>query len=140
MMAISEALTFDNPDLKKSLAQTTSYFDKDGHNLYIKFLQEQSIFKVLKSDRYFMRSIIQEQPLLINQGPVEGRYRWLFEVPVMLSFMDRGVQDYKNAKPINQNMILTIQIGRTDFAPNEHKVIIERWSGKSLDKKKIDPK
>ncbi|MCF8495210.1 MAG: DotI/IcmL family type IV secretion protein [Alphaproteobacteria bacterium] len=134
MMSVSETLTFDEYEFGDVPKTNRRFFDESGFRFYRDFLEDQSILKVLRSGKFHMRSIIQEHPLLLNEGPVDGRYRWLFEVPVLLSFIDKNARDYKQTQPINQMMILTVQIGRSDDSPNEHKILIERWSGRAINR------
>lgn len=135
--AASEAMMFTQDDYKQDMAQTTRNFDAAGRKEYEAFLLEKSILQVLESKKFYIRCFVQELPLLLNEGAVQERYRWLFEVPMMLSYMDRGMTDYKKADPVSQRVILTIQIGRSPDAQNAGGLVIERWSGKleNIDKK-----
>jgi len=137
MTAVSEIMMFEKPDYKASLREARPYFDAVGYKEYLTFLQSNNILKVLGSEEYYIRSFVQEIPFLLNEGAVDGRFRWLFEVEVMTSYMDRSMKDYKNAAPVNQGVVLKIQVGRSPDAKGEHGVFIESWSGKveKLDKK-----
>ena len=127
--AASEAMMFTQDDYKQDMAQTMLNFDAAGRKEYEAFLAEKSILQVLESKKFYIRCFVQEVPLLLNEGAVQGRYRWLFEVPMMLSYMDRGMTDYKKADPVSQRVVLTIQIGRSPDAQNTGGLVIERWSG-----------
>lgn len=131
-MAVSEALTFDKENYQQEMEENTAHFDAVGKEQYLTFLNENSLIRVLESGRFNIRSFVQEVPLLLNEGAVDGSYRWLFQVPVMVSYMDRNMKGYKGAaEPVNQLIVLTVQVGRTaDLTPG-HDVIIERWSGKA---------
>lgn len=128
--AVSESMTFEHDSYRDDLAQSAVYFDESGLRLYQEFLAKDKLLDVLQSGKYHVRTIVQDQPLLLNEGVVDGRYRWLFEVPVMVSFMDRAMSDYKNAVPQSQTMMLSIQAGRSPAAQNDTGVLIERWSGR----------
>ncbi|GJL86175.1 MAG: hypothetical protein DHS20C02_19500 [Micavibrio sp.] len=138
MQAVSEGMTFESGNFQEELKGTTSYFDEPGHKEYLAFLQESGIIKVLESEKYHIRSFVQHAPLLLNEGSVENRYRWLYETTLMASYMDREMENYKKqVTPVNQMVRVTIQVGRSKDADNEHKILIESWSGKiqKLDKK-----
>lgn len=129
--AVSEAMTFGSNDYNIDLGKTAGYFDDGGRRLYMDFLAKDRLNEILKSRKYYVRSFVEETPFLLNEGAVEGRYRWLYEVPVMVSFMDRTMKDYKKAKPLSQTMLLTVQIGRRmPQGPEDSGIVIERWSGR----------
>ncbi len=127
--AISEALTFDQQSYEPVLVANAKLFTADGNKQYVTFLTDNNIIKVLQSKKFYVRSFVLDAPLLLNEAPVGGTYRWLYEVPVMLSYMEYGVTDYKKLEPINQKLMLTVQIGRVTDRKGMA-VLIERWDGK----------
>jgi hypothetical protein len=128
----AETMTFVNENAAADLAATEKYFDAGGRAQYVAFLKDNNIQKVIDLKKYFVRSYVKESPLLLNEGPAGGRYHWLFEVPVMVSYLDRSVTDYKKATPINQMIIMKVQIGRSDKASDPTGLVIEHWSGKGV--------
>jgi hypothetical protein len=126
----SDVLTFDKADYRGKLDSTAKYFTAAGRDQYVKFLTDNNIIKVLDSGKFDVRSFVQEQPLLLNEGAVNGTYRWLFEVPMMVSYMEQGAKDYKNLEPVNQRMILTLQVGRVSTDQQGMGVLIERVDGR----------
>lgn len=134
---VSEAMSFVGADAKADLAATEKYFDKGGREQYLKFLSEQKISQVLNLNKYTVRSYVRDVPLLLNEGAAEGKYHWLYEIPVMVSYLDRSVTDYKKADAVNQLFVLKVQVGRSAETVDPTGVVIEHWNGKSvkLDKK-----
>ena len=131
--AVSEVTTFDENDYQKTLRDRQGYFDQAGQQQYIKFLQSAGVAKVLNSNQYYVRSFVEDIPLLLNEGVVEGRYRWLFQVPITLTYMDRAMVDYKESDPVSQRMSVTLQVGRSASAVDAEGIAIETWSGKLKD-------
>lgn len=135
VIAVSEAMTFEKQNYQQSINESSRHFSESGKQQYLTFLQDNSILRVLESGKFHIRSFVQETPVLLNEGPVEGRYRWLYEVPVMASYMDRNMKDYDRAaspdqQPVNQRVSLTIQVGRTGSREPGKDIAIERWTGK----------
>lgn len=132
----AEVMMFEGDDYHKDLEETKKYFDASGREQYEAFLNTTKMMKVLESGRYQIRAYVSDAPLLLNEGVVSGRYRWLYEVPIMVSYIPRGANDYKNLEPVNQNIVLRMQVGRTADAQTDLRLLIERWSGKvrKLDK------
>lgn len=131
MQSVSEIMTFEQDDYQKDIAETEGYFNESGEQLFTAFLQQQNIQNVLESRRYFVRAFVQSTPKLLNEGAIDGVYRWLYEVPVMVTFMPRGMRDYKKQDAINQNMVFTIQVVR-DLQKDGLGIAIERWDGKRV--------
>lgn len=133
VMAASEAMTFDKDDYNESFKSTEKYFTPAARQQYLTFLKDTHIMNVIESKKFFLRGFVQDVPMLLNEGNVEGRYRWLYEVPVMLTYMDRNMQGYKNSDPANQQMTLNIQVGRTSNLETGHDIAVEIWTGKVQD-------
>lgn len=133
----SDLMMFEDSDYKQKLEDTKRYFDEGGRGQYEAFLNDTKIIKVLESGKYEVRSYVSDAPLLLNEGAVSGRYRWLYEVPVMVSYLPRGSSTYKNLEPVNQSIVIRLQLGRSADAETDLRLQVERWSGKA---KKMDKK
>lgn len=127
---VPDVMTIAGDDYKVELEKSTPMFDASGRAEFLAFLEEKGIMKVLQSQKYHVRSFVQDVPLVINQGEIGGVYHWLFEVPVMVTYLDRAMTDYKDVTPLSQKMTLTMQIGRSASAANAEGLLIERFSGK----------
>ncbi len=131
MGAVSNAMSYslgDNTDVSVTKQQL---FSQGGIRQFKDFLSQNNIQKVMDSGQYSIRSFVSAQPLLLNSQSAANRYRWLFEVPVMMSYMKGADFNYKEAQPINQQLVLIIQVGRydqIDDPENIHGVLIETWA------------
>lgn len=133
--AVSETMSYNVEDKENIYEKNKAFFAESGLGQFRRFMIDNNIEKVVESGRFNIRSFVKEEPLLLNSQSVDNRYRWLFEVPMMVSYMDAENFDYKNDEPVNQHLVLTIQVGRDADAKNEFGVVIETWAGKS---QKID--
>ncbi|MCC7305378.1 MAG: DotI/IcmL/TraM family protein [Alphaproteobacteria bacterium] len=131
VMAASEAMTFDKESYEDSLKAALEHFDESGKQQYTTFLKDSTILDIVKSGKYYIRSFAQEHALLLNAGAVGGRYHWLYEIPMMISYMDRRMVSYKGAEATNQLITLTVQVGRTANLESGHDLAIELWSVKA---------
>lgn len=128
--AVSEAITFEDADYKAEMDEHKKIFDDKGWEQLQIFLADTNMIKVIESDRYQMRSYVRGIPILLNEGAVSKRYRWLYEVTANISYLERNVSDYKDVEPQNRTVKVIVQIGRTKDADNEQGLLIERWDGK----------
>lgn len=133
--ALSEVMTFDRGDYNNRIEGVSKFFTVSGKEQYVKFLTNQNILKVLESEKYEVRGFVQEDPFLLNEGAVNGTFNWLFEVPVMVSYVARGTKNYKNVEPVNQPVVLTVQITRIGTDKQGAGVLIARFDGRAARKK-----
>lgn len=125
---VAQAMTFESANYQDDLKETEPYFTPSARAAYLKFLQDKKVIKILESNRFYVRSIVEDTPVVLVEKPLDGRYRWLYEVPVLVTYMPYDLKDYKQGDATTQHMKLNIQIGRHEVAP-EHGVLIEQWDG-----------
>ena len=132
MTAASEAMNFDAGNVQQQFSSRDHFFDTVGKNQYLTFLRDQKILGVVQDGRFHVRSYSDQMPLLLNEGVVNERYRWLFRVPVVVTYLDKNVTSYKRgAEPkLVQKAVLNIQIGRIQADDKPEGLQIEQWSGK----------
>lgn len=138
MTAVSDTMSFEIDEEGAAAPIKREYFTPSGVTQFQEFLTKTGIQKVLDSRKYHMRSFVRQSPLLLNEGAVQGHYRWLFEVPLMVSYITPGNFKYENSEAINQAITLTVQVTRVREGGGAEGVLIEIWKGKieALEKKK----
>lgn len=131
MTSAANAMNFKAGDAAAQVQGHSLSFDTTGAAQYAAFLREMNILKVIENGRYTVSSYVDQQPLLLNEGNVNGRYRWLFRVPMVVSYLEKGMTSYKDAKPtIIQRATMNVQIGRVASDGKPDGMQIEQWSGK----------
>ena len=129
MMMVSDTMTYTGSIDKNALKENLKIFSATGAKQYLDFMSQQKILSTAQSNAYDVRAYVQSEPLLLNAGEVDGRYRWLFQVPVMVSYIQRGTSSYKGVEAVNRAYKMRVQIGRDPKAVSDIGVNIERWSG-----------
>src|SRR5262249_15788565 len=109
----------------------THYFADSGLQQYQDWLTAKNILKTLQSGQYAVSTVVQETPTLLNEGAVNGRYRWLYEVPIMITYLPRGASSYQNLTPATQKITLLIEVAGMDKANAAQSVVIDRWSDRN---------
>ena len=135
-MIVPALVTYNSGDYEQEYAEKIKSFSKVGAEEYVAFLQSKSIIKTLKTGRYNVSGIVQDYPIVINEGPVDGRYRWLMQVNVLVTYLDGNMTRYSRAQEgdtITQEFVLTMQLGRVRGADNEHGLLIETWNVKDAE-------
>ena len=131
METTGSVMNFNTDDLAAELESRKPFFDANGHKLFYKFLHDKNMVKVIETSRYSVKSYVENTPLLLNEGVVKERYRWLFEVTIVVTYMDRNIKSYKKSKQklITQRAMVKVQIGRIPPKNGSPGLQIEQWTG-----------
>ncbi len=124
-------LTYKADQYNQEYTQKIKFFNKSGASEYIQFLNDKNFLTTLKSGQYDITGFVQDYPIVMNEGPIDGRYRWLYQTSVMVTYLQHGANDYKvinDDDAISKTYVLTMQLGRSDVAGNEHGLLIDSWS------------
>lgn len=126
--AISDALDFDPLRYDAHLQDQGGIMTPYAQEAFKAFMAKDNLLSALQSNDLVMRAFVTDASRVLNQGAIQGRYRWLLETPVTISFMPRGVSDYSTIKPKSQRINVRTQVGRveqTGQGSNQEGVMIE---------------
>ena len=132
--AVSDSLNFNGQNYQDDIKKSFVHFDDGGRSEFEAFLKDNKIMDVLQSSQYSVQSYVSAPPLLLNEGAVNKRYRWLYQVPVTVSYLKKGTTSYKGVEATNQHFLLQVQVGRNEEAKGDLGTFVERWSGRSVKK------
>lgn len=118
-----DGLDFDPLRYEAHLQTLTGNMTPYAQDAFKAFMAKDSLLAALQSNDLLLRVFISEPGRTLNQGPLQGRYRWLVETPVTITFLPRGLQDYKNVKPKSQALNIRTQIGRVEQGGNDGMMI-----------------
>ena len=130
--AVSDALSLGGgAALQGDIDKALTYFTTAGQEQYRAFLRARHIEDNLTSGAYELHSAVKMEPLLIGQQESGGLYKWLYEVPVLLSYLRAGTTSYDKAVPQNLEVLLSIQVTRVAVEDSDdHDILIELWREK----------
>ncbi|PZQ43350.1 MAG: hypothetical protein DI551_12335 [Micavibrio aeruginosavorus] len=74
-------------------------------------------------------AFIEQAPLSLANGVYNNVYKWVFEVPVTVSFLPRNAESYRNdeATAINRRFLLRAQYARVEDKNDPNAIKIELW-------------
>ena len=130
---IPDLFTYKAEGYEKEYTKKIVNFNKTGLDEYVNFLHKKGLIKSLKTGKYNVTGIIQGYPEVLNERAIDGRYRWVYKMDLMVTYFNSGLKKYTEEKAgdtLTQELTLTIQIGRNKGVDNEHSVLIETWSVK----------
>lgn len=84
-------LNFHAGELEVVFDQNLEMFNDDGLSGYISFLRESGLYEKNMQDYKHITSIILDDPIILNQASLNGAYRWLTEIPILISFHDETI-------------------------------------------------
>lgn len=130
--ALAEVLTID-PDptlLKVHFGRLKTGMSTYAIQQFRAFLTEHTVLDALSENKMVLKGVVNEQPLLLNEGVVEGRYRWLYQVDTTLTFMPKGTTSMDNPDIAHQAFTFVIQVGRVKEGVQGK--AIETWQVKTV--------
>ena len=130
--ALSEVLAVDAATYEKHLKYLATGMDDYALDDYKKFMQDTKILQTLRDGQYKLQCIVESDPVLLNDGPAEGRYRWLYDVPVTITFLPKEMRSYQDQgqNPVSQRIIVRLQVGQVAQGGAEG-VMIESWTARA---------
>lgn len=128
--AASDALTFENSNLKQEQKDALEYFTPAGQKQYLEFLDTNDILAILRQGEYRVSSVVEAPPIFIGEREDQGRYKWLFEAPMLISYINKDAESYDKNTPFNRQAVLKIQVVRVNNTESKtHNILIELWQG-----------
>lgn len=126
---VSEVLTFNPAQFDAQLREDQQYFSDAGYGEFKTYIQQANLKTTLEQGDLKATVIVDQTPLLLNSGAVSGVFRWLYEVPVTISYTKRGITELTpdNSVAMSRKLTIRLQLGRDDSAQNADGVQIESW-------------
>lgn len=119
-----DAFNFDPLRYESHLQTLGPFMTPYAQEAFKAFMSKDNLLSALNANDLIMRCFSYDSARMLNQGPVQGRQRWLIDVPVTISFLPRGTSDYTDIKPKSISLIVRMQVGRVE-SPDYDSMIIE---------------
>lgn len=126
---IAESLSFNPSNFDRNSGLIQNYFTPHGYQQYKDYLASTKFGETLKAQRLQSGVFAERPPLEINALVQNGVYKWLYEVPITISFIPFNAETYRGGatKPQNQRFTLRVQLTRVKDAQNPNKISMEIW-------------
>ncbi len=131
---VIEALTFEDANQRTTLESIENKFTQGAVRQYQSFLEQQNVNRILGTGRYRILAFVNDvnDPVrIVNKGAVGEAFRWVVEVPVLLTYLERGQIDYEDAEPVNQQARIVVEVGRDPST--EIGLIVKVWDLASIE-------
>ena len=126
---VAEALSFNKNNYALNIEQNRKYFTPEGYEQYLRFINGLSLQQSLAERDLQSGVIFENAPLELTSGVFDGRYKWVFETPIVVSLIPRTSETYRNQaiQPINRRFLLRTQFSRVPDPADAEAVRIEIW-------------
>lgn len=126
--AVSDILTLSATEYDAQVAKSKTYFTEEGFKQFTGYLGEAGLYQALSAGDLKTTVYVDSPPLLLNDGAVGGVYRWLYDVPVTLTYIPRSTTAYTGQTDMQVRQVtVRLQLGRINKPDEPEAVRIESW-------------
>ncbi|GEM_PF-2039406 len=140
--SVSEALNFTLDGFEDHKAKLPILMDQNAIREFLAFLDKSQMLGLMQTKNYELKTFVMDVPQMRTNGVVDNRFRWIYDIPVNLTFLPTGstsYQDLDESKYEFETLNFRVQIGRV-ATPKEckdqplhkqrgvcHGLVIETW-------------
>ena len=128
--AVAEILTIKLADNQTHANEVARFLSVNGLKEFETFLDATNIIRLIQSKNFDLNGFVTDVPELKMAGVAGGRYRWLYDVPVNLTFLPSGTKSYENLETDDYRsefFVLRVQLGRVEKGKGVDGLVIETW-------------
>lgn len=118
--ASTEVMTFGFNDYRRRLQESSRNFTRRGWESFTKALQAARIIEMVEANQQVVTAAPQGAPILESEGLVNGRYQWVIQLPMVLSYQS-------GARQRSDNLLVTVVVVRVPRLESPNGVGIEQW-------------
>ena len=123
--ATTEVMTFGFNDYRRRLQESSRNFTKRGWESFTQALQRSRMIEMVDVNQQIVTAAPKGAPVLESEGLVAGRYQWVVQIPLILTYMS-------GSKTYNKSLLVTVVIVRVPRLESPNGVGIEQWIAASL--------
>lgn len=128
-MAVSDSLSFNKDSFSEISTKIRPYFTDAGFDKYQDYLINSGVAENIRTNNFDMSVYIENPPLYLNSSVINNTFKWLYQMPVVISFYPKGqIEDPSVAdKFINSKLSLRLQVTRAKVDDDPNAIQIEDW-------------
>ena len=118
--ASTDVMSFGFSNYRRRLQESSRNFTRRGWESFSTALGASGIVETVEARKQTISAVPAGAPILQQEGVVAGRYQWVFQIPLALSY-EAG------ANRSTQRMIVTVVVVRVPRLESANGVGIDRW-------------
>lgn len=116
----TEVMTFGFNDYRRRLQEASRNFTRRGWESFSSALQRARIIETVEVNQQVITATPTGAPVIQSEGVVKGRYQWVVQVPLALTYQ-------AGARTRTDNLLVTMVIVRVPRLESPSGVGIEQW-------------
>ncbi len=116
----TEVMTFGFSDYRRRLQESSRNFTRSGWESFTTALNQSGMIDAIESKRQVVTAVPAGAPIMQSQGVVAGRYQWVVQMPMTLSYQ---VGSDRRAR----NILVNIVIVRVPRLESSNGVGVDQW-------------
>lgn len=127
--AVGKIMTFGIRDYQEHLEVIDRLMSAVAVQEYQDFMQKSNVLALMQNRDLELKTFTTDVPRLATTGVVQGRYRWVYDIPVNMTFLPVGATSYETLSPdqfLSETLTIRIQIGRVAEGGDDG-IEIETW-------------
>lgn len=116
----TEVMTFGFNDYRRRLQEASRNFTRQGWESFTSALQQSRIIEMVEENQQVATAAPRGAPVLQSEGLVNGRYQWIVQIPMVLSYQS-------GARTRQDNLLVTLVVVRVPRLESPNGVGIEQW-------------
>jgi intracellular multiplication protein IcmL len=118
--ATTEVMTFGFNDYRRRLQEASRNFTRQGWESFTEALQKSRIIETVETNQQVVTAAPQGAPILQSEGVVAGRYQWIIQIPMVLSYQS-------GSKTRSDSLLVTVVVVRLPRLESPNGIGIEQW-------------
>lgn len=118
--AATEVMTFGFNDYRRRLQESSRNFTRHGWESFTQALQRSRIIEMMEQNQQVVTAAPQGAPVLQSESVVNGRYQWILQIPIVLSYQ-------AGSKQRSDSLMVNLVVVRVPRLENPSGVGIEQW-------------
>jgi intracellular multiplication protein IcmL len=116
----TENMTFGFHDYHRRMQQSSRHFTRHGWESFTNALQKSRIVESVEASQQVVTAQPRSAPVLVQEGVFNGKYRWVVDLPLMVSYLAGSVSR-------TDNLVIRLVVDRVPSLENPNGVGIEQW-------------
>ena len=121
--AAVDVMTFGFHDYQRRLQEASTYFTRRGWQSFTTALEASRIMETVEKSQQVVTATPKSAPVIIQQGLVNGVYRWIIEMPLIVTYQSGTARQ-------SDTMNIRLTIVRVSTLDSPNGVGIQQWIGR----------
>lgn len=126
---VSNSLTLSLANMREDVNAIRPVFTTGAFRSYANFLKQTGYLPVMSNYKFDMTALTGTTPVFLDSGVYQGRYYWIYSVPVTIAFEKTPASAADIRAPRPEEINVTVRVGRysEQDAPEGAHIKIEGW-------------